>query len=288
MRFANIIIFHKNEASIDRLLKAMTHPDTDFYLHLDKKVNIEPYLYLGKNQNTYFVENRKNARWAGYSQVEAIINSLDQIIESKIPYDFVNLLSGQDYPIKPISHIIDVLSKNIGKSFMISETPPSPWWDEATVRFTKYHFSDYGFRGKYRLGDLVSSILPERKFPMEIQLYGGPYAAYWILSMDAAVYLHSLLSKKDKLYWFFKHTWAPDEFLFNTILMNSPFRDTIVNENYHYFSWEHGQSRPSILSVEDFLTLQQSLKFFARKFDPAVDEKILDLIDEQILKIDKQ
>ena len=284
MRIANIIIFHQNPAYVDRLLKAMTHPDVDFYLHLDKKVDMKPFLHLGKLSNTYFIRNRKNATWAGYSQVEAIVNSLEEIIESKIPYDFVNLLSGQDYPIKPITYILKVLSENIGKSFMISETPPSDWWNVAETRFTKYHFSDYGFRGKYRLADLVSQILPDRKFPLPYQLFGGPYAAYWILSMDAAVYIHSILNKKDKIYWFFKHTWAPDEFIINTILMNSPFRETIVNENYHYFSWEPGEVRPSILTLKDFRKLQQSDKFFARKFDPAIDEKILDLIDEQLLK----
>ena len=284
MRIANIIIFHKNSASVDRLIKAVSHPDVDSYLHLDKKVNIEPFLHLGKMPNTYFVENRITARWAGYSQVEAIINSLDEIIKSKKPYDFVNLLSGQDYPIKPVSHILDVLSANLGKSFMISETPPSEWWNVAETRFTKYHFSDYGFKGRYRLADLISAVLPERKFPLPFQLYGGPYAAYWILSMEAATFLHSILNKKDKIYWFLKHTWAPDEFIINTILMNSPFKDTIVSENYHYFSWKPGEVSPSILTVHDFATLQQSDKFFARKFDPGIDEKVLDLIDQQLLK----
>ena len=96
MKIAHVVIFHKNPGSVERLVKAMSHPDFDFYLHLDKKVNIEPFAYLSNLPNTYLVSKRIPVRWAGFSQVEAFISAMDDIINSGVQYDFVNLLSGQD------------------------------------------------------------------------------------------------------------------------------------------------------------------------------------------------
>ncbi|GAA3928503.1 glycosyltransferase [Chitinophaga oryziterrae] len=283
MRVAHIIIFHKDPGAIERLIKVLQHPNFDFYLHLDKKVDIEPFAYLSDLPNTHFVIDRKTVRWGGFSQLEALIASLDQIFNGNKKYDFINLLSGQDYPIKPVAEINDLLSDNIGKSFMISETPPSPWWDDAISRITKYHLAEYDFRGKYRLETALSKVLPKRVFPLTLQLYGGPYASYWILSFDAALYIYYVLHRNERIRQFFKHTWAPDEFLIHTLLMNSYFRGTVINENHHYIDRSQGGSRPKILTKDDFDLLERSDKMFARKFDRVVDPEILDMIDEKII-----
>jgi len=283
MKIANIVVFHMNPMSIGRLLKAVNHPAFDNYLHLDKKVSIDPYLHLSQLPQTYFVTKRVPVRWAGYSQVEAFISGMDEIIKRGIKYDFVNLLSGQDYPVKPPELIYDYLSQHKERSFMICESPPSQWWNEAFRRYTNYHFIDYGFPGRYKLGMALSKLLPEREFPLSLELYGGPYASYWILSMDAALYVHRFLKNNFLHTQFFKHTWAPDEFLIHTLLMNSPFKDSIVNENFHYMDRPIGASRPKILTSNDLPKLKETHKFFARKFDPDVDSNILDLIDKEIL-----
>src|SRR5690606_10850089 len=152
------------------------------------------------------------------------------------------------------------LSAYRGKSFLIAETPPSAWWEESMRRITKYHLTDYNFRGKYRLETLLSGLLPERKFPLPVQLYGGPYGSYWILSFEAARYVYNILSRKDLNWLSFKHMWAPDEFLIHTLLMNSPFKDEIIGENYHYIDRSPGGAHPKILTTDDFLALQNSHK----------------------------
>ncbi|MBC7936184.1 MAG: glycosyltransferase [Rhizobacter sp.] len=284
MKVAHIIIFHEDAILIERLVRSMAHPDFDFYLHLDRKVDIVPFKKLSLLPNVFFIRKRKKVSWGGYSQVEAITNSLEQIFENGTPaYDFINLLSGQDYPIKTTAFIHSFLLNNLGRSFLMSETPPSAWWEHAVLRFTRYHFVEYGFRGRYRLADVFSKLLPRRKFPLPGKLYGGPDGAYWILSADAAKYAWTILKKRDRRWWFFKHTWGPDEFLINTILMNSPFAESIINENYHFIDRSQGSTRPKTLTSGDFNALQQSNKFFARKFDRKLDAEVLDRIDKELL-----
>ncbi|WP_282333547.1 beta-1,6-N-acetylglucosaminyltransferase [Pinibacter soli] len=283
MKMANIVILHQYPGLAARMIKRLHHPQFDFYLHLDKKVDIFPFEYLATLPNTRFVTGRKNVNWGGFSQLEAIEASLDAIFSSGRSYDCINLLSGQDYPIKPTGDIHAFFEAHPGVSFLASETPPSLWWDEAIQRITRYHLIDYNFRGKHRLENILSLLLPERNFSLPAQLYGGPLAAYWTISASAAVYLQKSLAESNHRF-FFKHTWSPDEFLINTILMNSPFRDHIVNDNYRYIDRSKGGAHPKVLTMADLSSLQSSSRLFARKFDPIVDARVLDRIDETILR----
>ena len=85
-----------------------------------------------------------------------------------------------------------------------------------------------------------------------------------------------------------KKTIHADETLFQTIIMNSPFRDRVINNNYRYVEWskikENGN--PRVLTSNDYQKIVNSQMHFARKFDIEADEKILDMIDDY-LKQDK-
>ncbi|WP_343668396.1 beta-1,6-N-acetylglucosaminyltransferase [Chitinophaga sp.] len=266
----------------ERLIQTLNHRQFDFYVHLDKKVDAAPFSSLERLPNTSFVKERKTVNWAGFSQLEAVGASLRAIFASGRSYDYVNLLSGQDYPIKPTGYIYDFLNTYVGHSFLASETPPTAWWDEAHQRYTRYHLTEYGFRGKHRLENILSTVLPQREFPLPYQLYGGPAAAYWTLSGEAAFYLSQFLTER-KFHSFFKHTWAPDEFLVNTLLMNSPFSNMIINDNYRHIDRSIGGSHPKVLTMADLNCLQHSSRLFARKFDPNIDNQIQDEIDATIL-----
>jgi hypothetical protein len=53
----------------------------------------------------------------------------------------------------------------------------------------------------------------------------------------------------------------------------------MVNDNLLYIDWSAGTPNPKLLTMDDKDKMVQSGKFFARKFDPKVDEKILDYLD---------
>src|ERR1700694_3379488 len=100
MKVAHIILVFKEPVQVERLIRKMSHPAFDFYLHIDKKSSIDDYLYLAKIPNVYFINDRIKVRWAAFSGLNAAIRSLQFIIDRKIEYDFINVLSGQDYPIE--------------------------------------------------------------------------------------------------------------------------------------------------------------------------------------------
>ena len=77
-------------------------------------------------------------------------------------------------------------------------------------------------------------------------------------------------------------TWGVDELVFQTVLLNSHLRDSIVNDHLRYIKFFRGGSSPKILTMEDADILVKSNKFYARKFNPAIDSEILDYLDRVI------
>jgi len=82
-----------------------------------------------------------------------------------------------------------------------------------------------------------------------------------------------------------RFTFCADEIYFQTILMNSPLKDKIVNNNLRFIDWTRRNGNfPANLDESDFHSLKNSDKIFARKFEFPISEKLKRLIKENILK----
>jgi hypothetical protein len=73
---------------------------------------------------------------------------------------------------------------------------------------------------------------------------------------------------------------------FHTIVMNSPLRDSVVNDELRHVDWTR-DPLPAVFGAGDLETLRRSPKLFARKFDATFDAEILDLIDSELLQQDR-
>src|SRR4051812_30076421 len=105
MNVANIIMAYKNPAQLERMIKAMNHTSFYVYIHIDKKIDIAPFLYLANLERVEFIKDRRLCNWGGFSFVKAIFASLEEVVNAPVSYDFYNLMSAQDYPIKPMDEM---------------------------------------------------------------------------------------------------------------------------------------------------------------------------------------
>jgi Core-2/I-Branching enzyme len=281
MRIACIIMAHKEPHQIERFIKKFKSLPFDFYIHLDKKINREPFDYLLDIPQVYFIKKRIRVRWASYNFFHAEIQSFKEVLSGGTEYDFISVMSGQDYPIKPVSEIFQFLEKRPGKNF-ISYEDDGVWWSRAITRINKYHFTNFGFRGRYRIQFLLNALLPVRKFPLPYSLYGGPRAMCMTLSKDCAAYIVEFIESNKKLRNFLRFTWGADEFMIPTLIMNSKFKSTVVNNNFYYIDWSKAGASPKTLGSEDFELLLASDKMLARKFDIQIDSTIFDLLDKGV------
>lgn len=283
MRLANIIIAHKNPKQLERLIKKMQHQNFDFYIHLDKKINIKSFEYLEKLEGVHFIKNRRVCNWGGYSTLQAMISSLAEVLHNKIDYGFYNLLSAQDYPIKKNEEIYNFFAENLDKSYIFYETENADqWWEGAVQRFQKYHLTDFNFKGKFLIEKIINFILPKRSFPVFSKLYGGCKGSWWSLNIQCATYLVDFFGIKASIDSFLRFCWGTDEFVIPTVLVNSPLKDNIVNDNLRYIEFLNGSARPKTLELKDFDDIMSSNQLFARKFDISKNEDILDAIDAKL------
>ncbi|GAB5472921.1 MAG: beta-1,6-N-acetylglucosaminyltransferase [Maribacter sp.] len=279
MNLVVLVQAHKYPEQIDRMLRPFYAFDTiDIYVNIDSKTNIEPFEKI-LGQHVTFIENRVPIYWSNISQVQGMLNSFAEI-KSKV-YDYLIFMSGQDYVLSPVRQIISFLEKNSGKEFIEWEEISSKGlnWQ---VRYEKYHFTHLSpFRQK--LGRLMRQLpLPKRRYPKFENLYGG--GAWFMLTKSAIDYVSEFCIENPDFVHFHKYVHCPDEQFFQTILMNSSFKERIVNNNFWYIDWFSQSNNPKIIESAHFDRLVYSNKFFARKFDYKVDEKIMDLIDNHVAK----
>lgn len=280
MRIAHLILTYTNPQLTERLICSITHTQFDFYIHVDKKFSIDPYLYLAKYPNVYFIKDREDVRWAGYNTIKATFKCIKEIVATGIKYEYINFMSGQDYPIKSADYMLDFFERNKGKQFIEYQSIERQWV-EAQPRITKYHFTNFTFKGRHRIEWLVNLLTPKRKLPNNLDPYGK--AMFWMMNPERAMYVVNFVESNPQLERFFLFTWGSDEFVFQTVLMNSPYKDELVNNDYRYIDWSAGGSHPKVLDMTDLERLRNTDDLFARKVNAEKSGKLLDALDKILL-----
>lgn len=277
MKIAHLILAHTAPEQLTRLVKRLWHEDASFFIHLDSKADIALFSELAAMAQVTFVQQRVNVKWGAYSIVQATINGFKEISASGQNFDFVNLLSGADYPLLSTQYVHDFFSANQGKNFM-HFLRVADEWTEAVTRLTQYHLTLYSFPAQYRVQGMLNKLLPTRKMPNGLIPVGR--SQWFTITSDAMRYIIDYLDNNKNVVRFFRLTWAPDEIIFQTVLYNSPFRDSMVNDNLVYVDWSAKQASPKTLDMEDKALLMPSGKLFARKFDMKTKPQIMDYLDE--------
>jgi hypothetical protein len=151
------------------------------------------------------------------------------------------------------------------------------------MRYEKYHLTYYPFKGHNLISKMMNILLPKRKFPFYNKLYGGPRATWLTLSAEAAKFIVEKIKNQKEFSRFCRYTWAPDEFLIPTILLNSHLKDKIIFDSGRLIDWSEGGCNPKVFNANDYSVIKQSDKLYARKFDINIDQEILDLIDHNLI-----
>lgn len=280
MQLAYLILAHSNPSQLEKLVTKLTHLNIDIYIHIDLKVPISNFEALANMQQVYFINNRVKVYWGAYSIVQATVNGFEQIINSGKAYQHIALVSGQCYPIKSNDSIIDFFKSHSQNAFMEFYSI-NDIWKEAIPRLNNYYLTNYPFIGSTKLEGIINRLLPAKKAPKNLVFVGR--SQWFSITLQQAIYIVAVLKNNNNLRQFFKLSWGCDEFVFQTILYNSPFKNNMINDNLRYIDWAEGKASPKTFTIDDADTLLQSGKLYARKFDVNIDVNILDYIDATIV-----
>ena len=276
MRLAHLILAHGNPLQLERLINRLICTHTDVYIHLDAKTDLDKFIHIQSLSNVFFINKRTAITWANYSMVKATLNSFEEILKRGITYSHINLLSGQDYPLKSAAVIQRFFLANADKTYMRSLRIDEEW-QESLSRLTKYSLGDYKLPFKFNLQSFLNNVLPKRKMPNGLTPYG--ISQWFAITPACATYVMEYLKENTAVRRFFRMTWAVDELVFQTILLNSELKDTIVNNHLRYIKFSKGGIHPKTLTMDDACLLVESNQFYARKFNTEADSEILDYLD---------
>lgn len=299
MKHAYLIMAHTNLKQLCRLVSVLDYPDNDIFIHADKKwksFSAEDIRACCKYSEIDFVE-RINVVWGDYSQIECEME-LFQAAVFKKEYQYLHLISGFDFPLRPIETINKFFESNYPAQFVYYDRENDA--EKAAHRCREYHFlqrytgkrkNENGLPKKiedFSLG-LQRAIGINRIKKMDLNMLGK--GANWVSITGA--FAEYLIGKKREIRRNYRFTVCCDEVYLHTVLKQSEYfmdlyksnnqdKDGHLYTNLVYTDWTRG--RPYTFREDDFDELIESPYMFARKFDETIDKKILDKLEKCIRK----
>lgn len=284
MRHAFVILAHKDVSHLSNLIQQLS-PHYDLYIHLDKRMdkNDKKHIYEYQNDRVS-VFSWRHVRWGGIQIVKTEMQ-LVRIALKTHRYDYIHLISGQDFPIKSIPEINAWFNHNKGTQFMEFHRLPVDKWEKGTyARFQYFRlldWFDYSKESAKKIVDWVTDFQIKhgirRRIPDQYPyLYGG---SNWMsLTYDCWEYITRKDKRSNRFLNRLRFTFASDEVFFHTKVMNSPFKNKVVNNNLRLIKWKGDAVKK--LNQTDLWEILISNSLFARKFDSLFSKRLLEAVSE--------
>lgn len=273
MKQVILIHAHQDLEQLNTLVEALRDDDFIIYVNLDRKSAIDPARLHPAARR---VARRIDVRWGSFSQVEATLNSLREIVAAVPAFDKVVFLSAQDFPLLPNERLKRELERFAGRELLDSIAIGRGGW---AVEFRYQYFHREGGGRIERLACAAANRLlglfkATRRLPAGLAPYGG--SSWWALSRPCLVELLGRIGRERAIVRFFRTVLCPDEMFFQTLVMSSPFRDRVLPQNFRYVQWPaHGSGKPKVLDEADFERIRASGAHFCRKLDRTISAGLL-------------
>jgi Core-2/I-Branching enzyme len=274
MRIIYYLMSHKNERQIKRLVTHLRSGGNSFVLvHHDSK-HAPPALRL--SDDLWMLEDRVDVRWGGISVVHAMWKGLEWVQRANLAFDWMIFLSGQDYPIKPLSQIEEELRQTEFDAYvhheLIHENPALHQRYFHTLCMKRYFLRRLKIPG-------IAPLHFKRKHPYVagINCFAG---SQWLnLSHRAVEHLWARKAQAVALIRYLRNASCPDETVFQTLLINDS-KLKVENSDKRYIVWRDDADSPEILGPEHLDMIFSSDHWFARKVDDTIYPELLDRLDD--------
>ena len=305
MKICYLIQTHQHPEQIYRLIKTIQTSETDNQIIISHDFTTCNLDINSLEKNNVKILNGKGGR-GNFSSVKSYLNAVNWLVNNRIEYDWLIYLSGQDYPIKPISEIDSFLSKTDYDGFIeyFNVFSLLSHWSiqEGQSRYLfKYQSLDIlkkipdwlkrlclptkiiNYLQPFFRINLAYDMLGVRRKPLfntNFFCYGGSF--FTTLSRKCIEYLHGFCQNHPEVLEYYQEVCVSDESFLQTILVNSR-KFNLCNDNKLYFDFSKTKNgRPKVLTISDYDAVIRSDAHFARKFDMDEDRIILDILDEKI------
>lgn len=272
------MLCHKDSVQINKLIdKLCEFSDADVYIHVDMN-HSEIRNEIKKQENIVLVSVDQSYRiqWGSIDIVKATLELIRKVKASDKQYDYIWLVSGQDYPICPVKEIEKRLSEGAGLNYIECITSD----DKQYNRYRKLYEVAYpswingnsvlikSIKRIYMIltgGYQHTFLLFIRHKPFDFDFSFG--SQWWTITAEAAFEILEYSNCHPEILEYFKKSIIPDECFFQTVFMRGAYSKNKAM-NLTYINWGKNRRSPETLTMEDYEKLQEKAKTFcfARKF----------------------
>lgn len=290
---AFLVLSHTDPVQVARLCRALDYR-ARIFVHLDAKVDIRPFLAQPLPESVTFIQDRVRVSWAAYSQVEATLRMMRAALDSGHDFSHLVMLSGLDYPIKPLSSLHAFLDLNAGRELIrFVDASVSPAY---RVFYEHYWFLESNsWLRPASLDRLIRHGFGRalRQFVRKPQPVGMTCcwgSAYWALTPACARYILDFGKAHPAYVQWAKSSFAIDEHYFHTLVAHSRFLAS--SDGFQPYvgtgpqTWRLGclhVNRRKIHTEADFGELRDSDKFFVRKIVSGQSDRLVERLNAEIL-----
>lgn len=281
MRHCIIMTAYKDVEVINRFI-SLTPEDWGIYIHIDLKSKID----ISDIDSRANVFSLKRVYWGGWEHLYVFWRLLNEARKSGINYDYFHLISGQDFYACPPSSFDAILGAEKMSYMGLFQIPNRYWNWEGGYKIFKYRtLSSYCDirktfpRAINKIYYLLQKYTHMQKKLPPYPLYGS--SVYCSLHCDFVKWmLNSNLAKE--LLINLKNSLCGEEVFFQTVIMNSPFREKVRAEvTLRYVDW-HSIPSPKFLDASDFDKIKESGSLFCRKLDSSLSKDLIPLLEDYI------
>lgn len=289
IKIAYLILCHKKFEQINLLIHQLDDGNCDFFVHIDKKS--PKYNFNSSRVFSVADENRVDVKWGHVSMVYATINTMKLVKDCNKKYDYVFLISGQDFPLKSNIEIQQFLAQNSKLNYI------------QILDHTGKDYLRYSKRNSLKYCNFIMkrSFLSKVLKKLYIIITGGKNKTFkifkrrnylgvtfefgsqwWALTYECFIWMMDYIECNPEYLKYYEKCLVPDESFFQTLFMNSPFKNS-QKDFLTYLEWDKNNNNPRVFVNSDFdLLIGQDDKIFARKFDSSVDKSIVDKIIDKL------
>ncbi|KAH9623932.1 hypothetical protein KSS87_010520 [Heliosperma pusillum] len=273
--------------SLKRTLMALYHPLNQYVIHLDLEATpherlelvdfVEKESVFSEVGNVRVMAKSNLITYRGPTMVTNTLHAMAILIKQGGLWDWFINLSASDYPLVTQDDLLHVLSTLPRELNFIEHTSDIGWKEFQRARPV---IIDPGLYTSEKSD--VFWVPEQRGIPTAFKLYTG--SAWMMLSRPFVEYcLWGWDNLPRTVLMYYANFLSSPEGYFHSVICNvEEFKNTTVNHDLHFISWDTPpKQHPHFLTRDDFQLMVNSNAPFARKFGRK--ESVLDQIDSELL-----
>jgi hypothetical protein len=294
---AYVVTSHRNPEQVLRLARALRtgSPNAPLLIHHDDQRSQLDVAALARLGGVELIRPSITVAWGWASHLDMLLRCFAWALE-QVPFDWLTVLSGQDYPIRPLAEIERDLSGSQYDGYVEGHEVSAPRWTrDGQDEFSRRYFYNYrairdpGAAARRAIAAMRPALVM-REMPWGLLLgrrCAAPFSpalpcrrgSDWLsLSRRSVEVVVSAAQRMPELVRHYRQTVLPTESFPHTVLHAEPAL-RLSGDTRRFTSWPSRSAHPSVLRVADLESILSSGADFARKFDLTIDQVVMDELD---------